>query len=152
MYSVFSNCSSLKKLPDISKWNTGKCKDMSCMFENCISLIAMPNISKWDVHNVEKINKMFHKCSSLIFLPDIDNWNYKEIKADNDSLQFAYPSSSEKENINLSIETNKSLINSVNDSSTINIRVNNNTYINLFDFNNEENNNINNEYYNNFYL
>ena len=112
----------------------------------------MPNISKWDVHNVEKINKMFHKCSSLIFLPDIDNWNYKEIKADNDSLQFAYPSSSEKENINLSIETNKSLINSVNDSSTINIRVNNNTYINLFDFNNEENNNINNEYYNNFYL
>ena len=44
MEEVFSNCFSIKKIPDISKWNTSKVIDMTGFIENCISLIKIPNI------------------------------------------------------------------------------------------------------------
>ena len=48
MSSMFSNCESLKSLPDISKWNTNNVNDMSSMFSNCESLKSLPDISKWN--------------------------------------------------------------------------------------------------------
>ena len=46
MSGMFSGCSSLLSLPDISKWNTNNVKDMSRMFSGCSSLLSLPDISK----------------------------------------------------------------------------------------------------------
>ena len=78
MVRVFSNCFSLKELPDISKWNTGNVYDMTGLLENCISLGKLPNISNWDVHNLENVDKIFFNCSSLVSLPDISKWNFSD--------------------------------------------------------------------------
>ena len=52
MSYMFSECSSLISLPDISEWDTSNINDMSHIFENCSSLISLPDISKWNTSNV----------------------------------------------------------------------------------------------------
>ena len=47
---------------------------MSSMFNNCSSLKSLPDISKWDIRNVTDMCEMFHNCSSLTSLPEISNW------------------------------------------------------------------------------
>ena len=47
MKNIFSGCSSLKSLPNISEWVTSNVNDMSNLFEGCSSLISIPDISKW---------------------------------------------------------------------------------------------------------
>ena len=54
MYSMFSNCSSLNSLPDISNWNTSNVTDMSSMFYKCNSLNSLPDMTKWDIKNKSK--------------------------------------------------------------------------------------------------
>ena len=49
---MFYNCSSLKDLPDISKWNINMVKNLEYMFYNCSSLESLPDISKWNTNNV----------------------------------------------------------------------------------------------------
>ena len=44
MSSIFSHCSSLTSLPDISKWNTKKVNNMDKMFANCSKLKDIPNL------------------------------------------------------------------------------------------------------------
>ena len=56
---LFSECESLKSLPDISKWNTKNVIDMSSMFYNCKSLLSLPDISKWNTKNVINMSSMF---------------------------------------------------------------------------------------------
>jgi len=77
---MFKDCSSLKRLPDISKWNTSYIILMNHLFDGCSSLEYLPDISKWDINYVEDINFMFYSCSSLKSLPDISKWNFKYIK------------------------------------------------------------------------
>ena len=43
---MFSGCSSLISLPDISKWNTNNVNNMDCMLLGCSLLIYLPNIFK----------------------------------------------------------------------------------------------------------
>ena len=74
MIAIFLNCSSLTTLPDISKWNTDKVKNMIILFFNCSSLISLPDISIWNIHNVTNISYMFTKCISLVSLPDLSKW------------------------------------------------------------------------------
>ena len=45
MNYVFTDCSSLKSLPDISKWNTSNVEHTKCLFKNCSSLKLLPDIS-----------------------------------------------------------------------------------------------------------
>ena len=52
MSYMFSYCSSLSSLPDISKWNTINVNNMSYMFSECSSLSSLPDISKWNTTNV----------------------------------------------------------------------------------------------------
>ena len=59
---MFSGCSSLISLPDISKWNTDNVTDMSGIFHRCSSLISLPDISKWNTNNVIDMNSMFSNC------------------------------------------------------------------------------------------
>ena len=46
MNHMFSGCSSLSSLPDISKWNINNITNMSYMFSGCESLSSIPDISK----------------------------------------------------------------------------------------------------------
>ena len=47
--------SSLKKIPDISKWNIDNITNISCMFANCSSLEYLPDISKWNTNKLNNI-------------------------------------------------------------------------------------------------
>ena len=71
MSYMFSGCSSLLSLPDISKLNTNNVIDMCQMFYKCSSLSSLPDISKWNTNNVINMSFMFMECSSLLSLPDI---------------------------------------------------------------------------------
>ena len=48
---MFQSCISLKSFPDISKWNTNKVTDMSCMFNECSELLFLPDISNWKLRD-----------------------------------------------------------------------------------------------------
>ena len=56
---MFSNCSSLSSLPDISKWDTKNITDMSYMFRGCSSLSSLPDISKLDLNKNLVTSNMF---------------------------------------------------------------------------------------------
>ena len=75
MSGVFSNCSSLEILPDISKWDTSNVYSMKKMFDECYNLHSIPDISKWNVSKVRDMEKMFNECRNLSTLPDISNWD-----------------------------------------------------------------------------
>ena len=119
MKQVFSNCFSLKSLPDISKWNTENVIDFSCLFENCISLNKIPDISKWNTNKLKTINRIFYNCSSLISLPDISKWTLKNIN--NFDIGFNKDSSLEfiSFNVSSSKKFNKSLSSESNEESNI---------------------------------
>ena len=72
---LFSGCSTLEYLPDISNWEITNVKNINNMFEGCTSLIELPDISKWNTINIIYMNKLFKNCSSLQYLPDISKWN-----------------------------------------------------------------------------
>ena len=78
--NMFKDCSSLKSLPDISNWNTYKVNNMKNMFYGCSSLISLPEISKWNIGNVTDLSGMFYKCSSLKMFPHLSLWNTINVK------------------------------------------------------------------------
>ena len=80
LFSMFEGCSSLKSLPDISKFHTNKAVSLTSMFEGCSSLKTLPDISMWDTSNVSYMKKMFKGCSSLESLPDISKWDIVSLK------------------------------------------------------------------------
>ena len=59
MSYMFNGCSSLSKLPDISKWDTNKVTNMRAMFIGCSSLSNLTDISKWNTNNVTNMSDMF---------------------------------------------------------------------------------------------
>ena len=79
MDGMFSGCSSLISLPDLSKWNTQNVIDMHTMFRGCESLISLPDLSKWNTNNVTQMRSMFYGCKSLISLPDLSKWNIENV-------------------------------------------------------------------------
>ena len=79
MSGMFSRCSSLSSLPDISKLNPNNVTDMSGMFKECSSLSSLPDISKWNTSNVTDMSYMFSGCSSLSSLPDISKLNTSNV-------------------------------------------------------------------------
>jgi surface protein len=44
---------------------------MGGLFSNCLSLRNLPDISKWDIKNVKNINHIFYHCDNLNNIPDI---------------------------------------------------------------------------------
>ena len=71
MSYMFSRCSSLSSLPDISKWNTSNVNNMSDMFYLCSSLSSLPDISKWNTSHLENNDDMFDGCNKLVNKPII---------------------------------------------------------------------------------
>jgi len=68
---MFSECSALIELPDISKLDTNHINNMECMSNKYCKLTSLPDISKMNTENVIKMRAMFQLCSSLTELPDI---------------------------------------------------------------------------------
>ena len=79
MRYMFYNCKSLKKLVDISKWDTKKVTDISYMFSYCESLKELSDISNWDTKNITNMSSIFCYCGSLIELPEISKWETKNV-------------------------------------------------------------------------
>ena len=63
MSKMFSGCTSLKVLPDLSTLDVGRVSTMEEMFYDCQLLISLPNISKWktDKLNIIYIKNFFFK-------------------------------------------------------------------------------------------
>ena len=80
MIGICGGCSSLKSIPDISKWNTSKVKSMNKIFYKCKSLKSIPDISEWNTSNVKDMSQIFYKCKSLISIPNIYKWNFSNIE------------------------------------------------------------------------
>ena len=74
MSEMFYNCRSLVVLPDISKWNVKKVKDMSRMFSGCVSLTSFPDILKWNINYSVNTTDMFTGFSNKA-ITDISKWN-----------------------------------------------------------------------------
>ena len=91
LIGLFYGCSSLKSLSDISKWNSNKVNNLIGLFYGCSSLKSLPDISKWNINNVNYMSGLFYGCSSLKSLPDISKWNTNNVN--NMSLLFAECSS-----------------------------------------------------------
>ena len=68
MNSMFSRCSSVTYLPDISKWNISNVHNISGMFSQCKNLISLPDISKWSFSNLKYISSLFH---GLLYFMDV---------------------------------------------------------------------------------
>ena len=75
MNHMFYACESLSSLPDMSKWDVRKVKDISYMFDECIKLEFLPDISQWKTNNVKNMSHIFENCFNLLTLPDISKWN-----------------------------------------------------------------------------
>ena len=71
---LFNGCKNLESLPDINKWNTRNIINMSYLFSGCESLKSLPDLSKWDTSKVENISYLFNRCQTLSFLPNISKW------------------------------------------------------------------------------
>ena len=104
---IFGNCKSLKKIPDISKWDTHKLKDMSKIFDNCDSLISIPDINNWDISSIEKKDNIDIYISSMnskfiiyskkdgIYSSSSNNDKSYDIISQNNELDELYPDENE---------------------------------------------------------
>lgn len=63
---------------DISRWNTGKVKDMTCMFYGQGSMKSI-DIADWDVSSCESFNHMFTDNYKLQYI-DMGKWDTRSIK------------------------------------------------------------------------
>ena len=66
---LFSDCSLLSSLPDISKWNSNNLIKMIYLLNDFSSLSSLPDISKWNANNVTNKDNLINNCRSLLSLP-----------------------------------------------------------------------------------
>ena len=50
------------------------------IFSECSSLISLPDISNWDTRNFTNIIYMFSLCYKLEYFPDISKWKLPKLK------------------------------------------------------------------------
>ena len=60
MSFMFYECSELKSLPDISKWNVNNVRDMEGLFSGCSALKSLPDISNWNITNLYKSDLFYY--------------------------------------------------------------------------------------------
>ena len=75
MEHKFENYFLSKKINYIFKCDINKVKDINNMFSDCSSLKSLPDISVWNTNHVENMKKILTGCSSLKSLPYISNYN-----------------------------------------------------------------------------
>ena len=70
---IFSNCNSLKYIPDISLMkinNVNNIINMSYMLSNCNSLLTLPDISRRNTDNVINMSYMLSSPYAIIITPN----------------------------------------------------------------------------------
>ena len=70
---IFSNCNSLKYIPDLSIMkinNVNNIINMSNMLSNCNSLLSLPDISRRNTDNVIYMSYMFSSPYAIIITPN----------------------------------------------------------------------------------
>ena len=65
MSNMFSECSCLKALPDIYKWNAKNVINIKDIFYKCESLESLPGIMKFKIKNDLTADIIFEECKSL---------------------------------------------------------------------------------------
>ena len=75
MKDTFSECTLLKKIIGMDKWNTKNVETMAGMFKECSELFNIEGIEKFNTQNIKDFSEMFCKCETLKSIPDISNWN-----------------------------------------------------------------------------
>ena len=89
---LFSYCSSLIKLPDISNWDVNNVTNMGEIFSECSSLKCLPNLSKL-FNNSKIIDKPIYNENILLEV-DYQKYNYdfdkEEEKTKSTGINFAY--------------------------------------------------------------
>lgn len=73
MYGMFSSCSALTTIPQL---NTSKVNNMSNIFGGCSSLESIPLL---DTSNVTSMTSMFYNCGSLTTIPLLDTSKVKNM-------------------------------------------------------------------------
>jgi surface protein len=85
-YSDYTNITSFNK--DLSKWDTGKCSNMSYMFQGCFNFEGN-GLENFKVEYVTKFHSMFEKCS--LCKPVFNKWNLKDDSVDlSQMFNYAY--------------------------------------------------------------
>ena len=104
MDSLFENCTSLSKIPNISNWDVHSLKHMNKIFFNCSSVVSFPNISIWSISNDIKIDNFYVDSNSLInssFLSEDSKINYSKSKSNSmpndDGSQNSFSDNNKKE-------------------------------------------------------
>ena len=69
---MFSYCSSLSSLPDLTQWDTKNTVYMRQMFDNCISLSSLYGIDEWSTNKISDQLGMFNNCFSILFKNFVD--------------------------------------------------------------------------------
>ena len=110
---MFSNCPLITLIPDLSKWNIRSVVDISGMFENCCSLQNLDFLAKWDAKNINNMSQLFYGCSKLK-KPNSEKWNIDKRESNTIKEMFKLINSEEKKLINI-INTNniKNLISKI---------------------------------------
>ena len=83
---MFRKVNNLLDVPNISRIDTSKVKNMKVMFEGCKKLVELKGINRWNVGNVVSMEGMFYQCFKLKYLSEIEEWNPINLK--NCNLMF----------------------------------------------------------------
>lgn len=73
MYGMFSSCSALTTIPQL---NTSKVNNMNNIFGGCSSLESIPLL---DTSNVTSMSGMFYNCGSLTTIPQLNTSNVTDM-------------------------------------------------------------------------
>ena len=76
---MFSGCSNLKDVGDLSNWDISNVEDMGNLFFKCPKLKSV-DLSKWRPEKLKNITGMFFNCTSLTSVGDLNNWDVSSLK------------------------------------------------------------------------
>lgn len=77
MSNMFSGCTKLTTLTNISGFNTSRVTDMYGVFDGCSSLTSL-NLSSWNVSSVTTTQNMFNGCTNLSSI-QISRWDFNKL-------------------------------------------------------------------------
>ena len=127
---------------------------MNKLFSECSSLVSLPDISKWNTNNVKYINNLFYGCSVII--PDISKWNLSNVE-NKVQQNFLSSLSSEKSSFitNISKSCINSYLSQTSEYRSYNklnsLDENKNTSYNEYEYDEDNEYNNKKEYYDEFY-
>ena len=78
---MFSNCSSLEKLPDISQWNVSNVENMDYLIYKC-KLNFLPNILKWKTSKLTSAYNIIEGCFSYFELYSLKIFDFSNEQKD----------------------------------------------------------------------